>query len=180
VSDVEPPAALGLPRLAPWPDDGGERVSGPDATPARVLDAMRGATAVEVHAHGLVNLGQSEASFLALSPDAAGGYALSAGDVRAATLGGAPLVVLAACRASRGAAVLHEPWSLPAAFVYAGARAVIASADPIPDADARAFFGDLRARIAGGHGAAAALRDARRAWLTGGRGAWVRGLVVFE
>ncbi|HTE55091.1 MAG TPA: CHAT domain-containing protein [Kofleriaceae bacterium] len=181
VSDVEPPAGLGLPRLAPWPDDGGgARVSGPEATPARVLAAMRDATAIELHAHGLVNLGESDASFLALSPDPAGRYALSAAAVRGASLDGAPLVILAACRASRVAAVLHESWSLPAAFVFAGARAVIASAEPIPDADARAFFGDLRARIAGGEVAAAALRDARRAWLAAGRGAWVESVVVFE
>jgi hypothetical protein len=181
VSDVEPPAALGLPRLAPWSDFGpGQRLTGADATPARVLAAMRGATEIELHAHGLVNLGESDASLLALSPDPTGRYALTAADVRGVALDGAPLVVLAACRASRGAAVLHEPWSLPAAFVFAGARAVVASAAPIPDGDADAFFGDLRARVERGAAAAVALRDARQAWLAAGRSGWVRDLIVFE
>jgi hypothetical protein len=181
VADVQPPAQLGLPRLSSWGEQaGGHRLAGADATPTRVLAAMRGATEIELHVHGMVNLGGPYASFLALSPETSGRHALTADDVRAASLDGAPLVVLAACHAARGAAVVHEPWSLPAAFVFAGARAVVASAAPVPDADAAAFFADLRGRVERGDDAAVALRDARVAWLGAGRAAWVEDLIVFE
>jgi hypothetical protein len=69
---------------------------------------------------------------------------------------------------------------LPAAFVYAGARAVIASASPIPDSEASAFFDDVRARIRTSAPAAIAVRDARVAWLAQHRGDWVRDVLVFE
>jgi hypothetical protein len=181
VADVQPPAQLELPRLASWAEHGGDRrLTGADATPSRVLAAMRDATEIEVHAHGMVNLGQPDASLLALSGEPGGRYALTAGDVRAASLGGAPLVMLAACHAARGAAVVHEPWSLPAAFVFAGARAVIAPAAPVPDRDAAAFFADVRARVERGDDAAVALRDARIGWLSAGGGAWVRDIIAFE
>ncbi len=181
VADAQPPAQLELPRLASWTEHGGDRrLTAADATPSRVLAAMRDATEIEVHAHGMVNLGQADASFLALSEESGGRYALTAGDVRAASLNGAPLVVLAACHAARGASVVHEPWSLPAAFVFAGARAVIAPAAPVPDRDAAAFFADVRARVERGDDAAVALRDARLGWLSAGGAAWVRDLIVFE
>jgi CHAT domain-containing protein len=75
---------------------------------------------------------------------------------------------------------LHETWSLPAAFVYAGARAVIASAAPIPDAEAGEFFDHLRDRVQAGAPVAVALRDARQQWISLGRGEWVRDVIVFE
>ena len=52
-----------------------------------------------------------------------------------------------ACHAGATASYRHEPWGLPAAFVEAGARAVIASPDIISDADAGAFFDAVRAQI---------------------------------
>ena len=91
-----------------------------------------------------------------------------------------PLIILAACRASRAAPVWHETWSLPAAFVLAGARAVIASAAPIPDADASAFFDAIRGKVRAGASVAVALRDVRRQWLADHRGDWVRDVIVFE
>ena len=181
VADARPPAQLELPRLASWTEHAADRrLTGADATPTRVLAAMRDATEIEVHAHGMVNLGQAGASFLALSEEPGGRYALTARDVRAARLNGGPLVVLAACHAARGAAVVHEPWSLPTAFVFAGARAVIAPAAPVPDRDAAAFFADVRTRVERGDDAAVALRDARLGWLNAGGAAWVRDLIVFE
>lgn len=199
VADVEPPAALGLPRLASWdgearggagtapahgdgPGDGPGNVQlvGPAATPARVLAALGDAGEIVVHAHGIGAAGSDEASLLALSADAHGRYALTAGDVRQTKLRHRPLVVLAACRASLSAPVLHEPWSLPAAFVYAGARAVVASTAPIPDRDAGAFFDSVRAAVAAGASVAVAVRDARARWLAGGGGDWVRDVLVFE
>lgn len=195
VADVEPPASLGLPRLASWEALPGAAsasqrwpvslISGSSATPERVLAALAEASEVVIHAHGIGGRDAGAASapdsaFLALSADAAGNYALTAGAVRAATLRRHPLVVLAACSASQSAPVLHEPWSLPSAFVLAGARAVVASAAPIPDLEAGEFFDGVRAAVAEGALVAVALRDARVRWLAAGRGEWVRDISVFE
>ncbi|HEX5058219.1 MAG TPA: CHAT domain-containing protein [Kofleriaceae bacterium] len=180
VANVEPPAGLELPRLGTWQTGADETISGAAATPSRVLAAIASAGEVVINAHGLVDAAQPEASFLALSPESDGRYALTVADVRKAKFTASPLVILAACRASQAAPVWHATWSLPTAFVYAGARAVIASASPIPDADANAFFDDVRARIRGGAAAAIAVRDARVAWLAQHRGDWVRDVIVFE
>ena len=179
IADVEPPASLELPRLATW-SSGGERLSGAAATPARALAAIGAVGEVIIHAHGLVDAAQPDASYLALSPDAAGRFALTTGDVRKVHFATSPLVVLAACRSSSAAPIWHETWSLPAAFVYAGARAVIASAAPIPDGEAAEFFEVLRARVRAGFPVAIALRDARQQWVEQHRGRWVQDVIVFE
>jgi cellulose synthase operon protein C len=181
VAGVIPPARLGLAAL-PAPIGGGadELVDGADATPERVLAAIRDATWIELHAHGVIDAGSSDASYLALSPDAAGRYAITARDVRGERLTGAPVVALAACHGATGAGVVHEPSGLPSAFLAAGARAVIAADAAILDADAGAVFAELRAAIAGGADPATALRDVRRAWSGRPGAAWVDHLVVFE
>ena len=180
VADAEPPAALGLPRLAAWngaPAD----LTGAAATPSRVLAALGHARVAVIDAHGVVDAGGADGSYLALSPDTDGRYELTAAAVRAANFPSAPVVILAACSASQAAPIMHAAWSLPAAFIAAGARAVIASAAPIPDADAAAFFDDVRARLgAGTVDVAVAIRDARQQWLAGSRGDWVRDILVFE
>ncbi|MEO7729343.1 MAG: CHAT domain-containing protein, partial [Kofleriaceae bacterium] len=179
IADVDPPSALELPHLAAWSATG-ERLTGSSATPARVLTAIASAGEVVVHAHGIVNVAQPDASFIALSPDAAGRFALTTGDVRQAVFATSPLVILAACQASRAAPVWHETWSLPAAFVYAGARAVVASSAPIPDSEAAEFFDLIRTSIRTGLPVANAVRDARQQWISRGRGAWVQDVIVFE
>jgi cellulose synthase operon protein C len=179
IADVEPPGALELPHLASWSVTG-ERLTGSSATPARVLTAIASAGEVVVHAHGIVDVAQPDASFIALSPDAAGRFALTTGEVRKAVFSTSPLVILAACQASRAAPVWHETWSLPAAFVYAGARAVVASSAPIPDGDAAEFFDLIRASVRTGVPVSIALRDARQHWIAQRRGAWVQDVIVFE
>ncbi|HEY0195748.1 MAG TPA: CHAT domain-containing protein, partial [Kofleriaceae bacterium] len=179
VADVEPPPALELPGLNGW-SDYGQRIVGAAATPSRVLAAIGAAGDVVIHAHGMVDLAQPDASLLALSPETDGRFALTTGDVRKAKFSTSPLIVLAACEASHAAPVWHTTWSLPTAFIYAGARAVIASAAPIPDGEATAFFELFRTKSLRASSAAVALRDAREQWLTEHRGAWVRSLIVFE
>ena len=116
-----------------------------------------------------------------LSPDGDSGYALTASAIRTTRLRGRPIVILAACHAARTATYRHEAWSLPAAFIAAGARAVIASTEVIDDASAGAFFDDVRARIERGASPATALRDARSAWqAVHPDAAWVRSLMVFQ
>src|SRR6185295_20168 len=156
----------------------GEMLAGAAATPARVMAAIGSAGEVTIHAHGLVDVALPDASFLALSADADGRFALTTGDVRKAHFATSPLIILAACRASRAAPVWHETWSLPAAFVFAGARAVIASAAPIPDADAASFFDAVRSKVRAGVAVAVAIRDARQQWLADHRADWVRDVIV--
>lgn len=183
IAGAEPPAALGLARLAPWRSTTAPDVvlDGPSATPSRALAAIADASFVEVHAHGMVQATVSDASFLMLSPEADGGYALTAGAIRKQPLRRHPIVVLAACHAATTASYRHEAWSLPAAFLAAGARAVIASTDVVSDADAGAFFDDLRARIERGAAPAVALHDTRAQWLAAHPSAsWTRSLMVFQ
>jgi hypothetical protein len=183
VSDVDAPAALGLPRLAPWRTlGGGDRVwlHGADATPARVLEELADASEVEIHAHGLVDASQSDASLIVLSPGVDGDYALSGGRLRQSRLAARPVVILAACHAAQVAPFSHEPWGLPLALIDAGARAVIASTAPIPDAEAAPFFEAVLSRVRAGTPPAIALRDERQASLRDPRMAWTREVMLFE
>lgn len=181
VGDVTPPPALGLPALAPLQlATGATTLRGAEATPERVLRALATATYAELHVHGQVDLGLADASFLALSPGADQRWALTAGDVRGARLTAAPTVVLAACRAAETAPFVHARWSLPDAFIAAGARAVIAPAVEIPDAEAAAFFAALRRRIAGGEAPAVALAALRAAYVAKDPASWAASVVVFE
>jgi hypothetical protein len=181
IANTEPPPALGAARLLPWrsaePPD--VELEGPRATPSRALEELSNATFVEIHAHGGVDA--FGASFLMLSPDRDGGYALTASAIRNTPLRGRPIVILAACNAAKTATHRDEAWGLPAAFIAAGARAVIASTEVIDDASAGAFFDDVRARIQRGASPVAALRDARSAWQAVHKdAAWVRPLMVFQ
>ncbi|MBK9032790.1 MAG: CHAT domain-containing protein [Myxococcales bacterium] len=180
VGDARPPTSLGFPALAPPPIPAGARaVTGVAATPAQVLAALADASYAELHVHGEVDLAVADASFLALSPATDGQWALTAGDVRKAHFAAAPVVVLAACRAAAVAPFAHARWSLPDAFLAAGARAVIAPAVEIPDAEAGPFFDEVRARITGGELPAAAVAAVRAAAVARGQ-AWAAGVIVFE
>lgn len=185
VSDVEPPRSLDLPPLSAWQDGAlaeGSLVTltGPSATPTRTLAAMTEATDIVIHAHGLVNHGVSDASFLVLSQDTAGQYALTARQVQQAPLQGAPLVFLSACHAAVPGPMLYAPWSLPKAFIDAGASAVMAAATEIPSGDASLFFTRLRKRIAQGQAPASALRDERQAWLKKNPQSFVSDILLFQ
>ncbi|WP_164020620.1 CHAT domain-containing protein [Pyxidicoccus trucidator] len=185
VTGVEGPASLGLPRLGPLepptvPDPQRVELSGPRATPSRVLEAMAAASEVELHAHGAFSPELSDASLVVLSPEADGRYALSAAHVRTVRLEGAPLVLLATCGAARATPFLHESFSLPVAFIEAGASTVLASTVDIPDSAGR-FFEAVRERIRAGVVPSIALRDARRQWLAADPGAaWVQAVLLFE
>jgi hypothetical protein len=182
ISDVLPPATLSLPRLFPWTTSapGVRWLAGASATPAHVLAELGDAGEIEFNAHGLVDLDLSDTWLLALSPDAAGHFALTAADLERQPLRHRPLVVLAACNAGRVAPYLHEPWSLPLAFIDAGARAVFASAEAIPDASAGPFFDAVLARVRGGQSPSVALRDERQLWLRQAVGSWTRYVLAFE
>jgi CHAT domain-containing protein len=125
-------------------------------------------------------VGISDAAYLVLSPEPDGTYALTAEAIRHAELRGHPIVVLAACQSARGARYQHAPWSLPDAFLAAGARAVLAAGTDIPDDGAGAFFERVLARVRAGANPAAALRDERIAIAAQGSSSWVADVVLFE
>ena len=178
VADVEPPASLNLPRLASWSHEAATTLVGASATPERVLSAMGQARDVTIHAHGFA--GQGDASYLALSPDPNGQYALTAREVSHAKLASSPLVILAACESARAAPQFTTRWSLPIAFLTAGARSVVAPTTAVPDQDAGPFFDQLRTRAATGESLAEIVRDLRKQWLVDRNADWVRDVVVFE
>lgn len=182
VSDVQAPPDLGMPPLAPHPVVTGADVHlrGPEATPRRVLAAMADATDIEIHAHGLVNPGVSDAAFLALSPDAGGQYALTAEMLRSQPLRGAPRVILGACHGAYAPDHVHGSSSLASTLIAGGARTVIASPAPIQDVDAPRFFAGVQQRMARGIAAAAALRDERTSYREPRQRAWMDAVVVFE
>jgi CHAT domain len=182
ISDVEPPPALGLGRLHPWtgsvaPGEKLVHLRGPAATPERVLLGLAQADEIEFHTHGLVDLAVSDASLLVLSQGADGDFAVTAGAIRRQRLERAPLVLLAACESAHTAPYLHQSWSLPAAFLEAGAGAVVAASARVDDADAQGFFDQVRERIRAGASAAAAVRDAR---MKSGADDWKQDVIVFE
>ena len=181
VANIDPRPGLDLAplqRIAPEP--GTTLVEGAAATPARVLAEAADAAYIEIHAHGLLGGDESDTSLLVLAPEAGGSYALGGAEIRKARLRGAPVVVLAACNASAIGGAFHSTWGLADAFAGAGARAVIASPDPIQDADAPGFFAALRVRIAAGEPPAAALRQERTARTDPAERAWIDRLVVFR
>jgi hypothetical protein len=185
ISDVAPPASLDLPVLPAW--DRGEAVfrhlRGPEANPANVLRALPEADLIEFHVHGLVDFASADASFLALSPDESKRSTLTAAEVRTLDLVRRPFVVLAACNSAASSPYYTSyaaRWSLPDAFLHAGARAVLAATTPISDRGAGDFFTEITARIAGGAPAAVALRDARLAWAGRAGADWVRDIVLFQ
>jgi tetratricopeptide (TPR) repeat protein len=181
VADVEPPARLGLPRLASHPGEpGAVMLRGAAATPAAVMSALSTAGEIEIHAHGILDSAVADAAFLALSPDAGGQYALTADAIRRQRLAGVPRVFLGACHGAYTTRFFHQPSSLASAFVEAGAQTVIASPAPIPDADATALIAALRRRLEAGQPAAKALRDERLRVADATARAWIDEIIVFE
>ncbi len=168
----------------PRPERGAEVriLRGREATPARVLEAMRDATEIDLATHGEVSPG-GRASHLELAPDPKkeGMHELHEDSIRSLKLTGAPLVVLAACEAARGTTALHVPSSLPNAFLAAGARGVLAAMQKIPDEDSSAFFGEVRERVRAGATPGIAVRDVRLQWLRSKQDVdWVNSILVFE
>ena len=179
VVDARPPDPA-LPRLPAPPATRQFEVSlaGDAATPRRVLAALADASYAELHVHGVASAYDDDAAYLALSPDADGSFALRADAVRATQLRNAPLIVLGACRAAEVAPYLRQRWSLPDAFLAAGARAIVAADVPIPDASARRIFDELHRRIDAGEPVATAVAAIRAS--APDDAAWARRLMVFR
>jgi len=185
IADTLPPRELDLPALrtltlAPIPGASHVDLRGAEATPARAVQSFAEADVVELHAHGFIDRTRSDASLIALSPQADGRFTLSAREIAGLALPRAPLVVLAACHAAYTAPYRHEPWGLPHAFLRAGARAVLASPETISDAEAGGFFRAVEQRILGGIDPAIALRDERARQLARDPSSWTRTVLLFD
>ena len=180
IANVPAPAELHLASLAPvTPPRDSIVIEGTSATPARALAAMADAGFVEIHAHGLTDVGD-DAAVLVLAPDATGDYALTSKAIIATPLRGHPVVALAACGAAATGHAFQTTWGLVDAFRTAGAHTVIASPDPIADAAAPKFFAAVRARIAAGADPSIAVRDERIGWTEPAQRAWIDRVVVFQ
>ncbi|HEX8106478.1 MAG TPA: CHAT domain-containing protein, partial [Kofleriaceae bacterium] len=184
VANPETLPDLKLPPLALYPaatEPGARVLRGADATPSRVLLAMRDASVIEFHTHGILGNDVSESSYLVLSPELDRQYALTADDVASVQLAARPLVILGACHAADSSKSLEGGIGLPEAFLRSGARAVIASPDAVGDLGAVGFFAAVRDRVLRGADPAVALRDERlHPSARSHDDAWVAGVVVFE
>lgn len=186
VSDVELPPGADVPVLPSWTPSRGrdERLitrSGADATPSRVLASMKDATEIDIVTHGFV-YDHADASYLLLSPER-GNRELTVPRMRATRLQGAPFVVLAACHAAHTSYALHEPLSLPAVFIHAGARGVMAATEVIPIVEANTFFNEVRERMREKVPPATALRDVRTRWWVNASPetrTWLESVLLFE
>ena len=178
VTDVKPPEDLNLPQLRSFEGSSSAVVlRSTGATPNATLDAMKKAGLIVIVAHGVTDAREPSAASLILSADRDGEYLLTAAKVRKAHLDNAPIVILAGCDAGRVQAT-QEPWSLATSFLAAGARAVIAPTEQIPDEEASKAFASLVARIRADANPVDAVRAEQ---MTQGPGAaWLSSIVVFE
>jgi hypothetical protein len=178
VTDVRPPDDLNLPQLRTFEaSSSAVTLRGADATPSATLEHMKTAGLIIIVAHGVTDAREPAAASLILSPNRDGEYMLSASKVRTARLDNAPVVILAGCDAGR-VQVAIEPWSLATSFLAAGARAVIAPTEQIPDEAASEAFSSLVSRIRAGMDPVDALQAERKA--RGSGAAWLSSIVVFE
>lgn len=169
--------------LQPWHEElSGETtrvIDGPRATPSRVLREIEDATEIDLVTHGVLS-DASSASYLVLAPEGERDE-LRAADIPSVHLWRAPLVVLAACRAAHASPSLHERAGLPSAFLEAGARAVIAATEELPQREAEDFFNALRQRIRRGKAPAVALQEVRMETLRASPGnGWAQSILLFE
>ena len=140
------------------------------------------AGSIEIHAHGLVNLAISDASFLVLSPEADGRYALTAADIRRRE------TARASRWSSSAPATPHAPLHTitgPGAWPRHSSRLGRARSSP------RRTRSRMRTRasssmssgrgIRRGQSPAVALRDRRREWMKSHSASdWVKRLMVFQ
>jgi hypothetical protein len=116
---------------------------------------LRGAV-VHLAVHG--EAGGPGSTHLVLSD----GY-ISDNDILGLQVAGSPMVVLSACESGVGEQLSgDEVVSLANAFLSAGARSVVSTLWPVPDAGTRALMTRFYAHLAAGQGKAAALAQAQR------------------
>ena len=141
-------------------------LKGKHARPSAWIEAHPGTfDLIHFTAHATANREQPLESAVILSRDDSGGFKLHARDVIETRLQ-ASLVTISACR-SAGARIYSGEGlvGLAWAFLRTGARNVIAGLWDVDDKSGAGIMGKLYAGMAGGHGAAEALRAAKLAMI---------------
>jgi hypothetical protein len=154
---------------------------GVEATPKRLLMELPDADALELHVHGVLLPDVSDVPVLVLSPGADDSGYLTSSQIATLTLPRHPVVFLGACFSGQSASYGPVHASLPAAFMRAGARMVLAATGVVEDAEAGDFFDGVRRRISKGAKGPIALRDERLdvRWRND-RAHWGRDIVLFQ
>lgn len=143
---------------------GGHAVLGAAATPRRLLGELADARYVHVAAHGAHNEWASWYQCLFLSPDADNDGRVFAHDILQADLRGVELVTMSSCESALGRFDVNDNLrGLPAAFLSAGASAVIGCLWPVHPQVATEFFGRLYECLARTPDRRAAFRAAQSA-----------------
>lgn len=143
---------------------GSEAVLGAAATPQRFLAALAQARYVHVAAHGAHNEWAPWFQCLYLSPGPDGEGRVFAHDILGVDLRGVELVTLSACESALGRFDVNDNLrGLPAAFLAAGAAAVVGCLWPVHPQVATDFFGELYRLLATDPDRRAAFAAAQRA-----------------
>ncbi|MDV9196887.1 CHAT domain-containing protein [Streptomyces sp. Wh19] len=141
---------------------GGSLLNGPDATPLNLAASAAGKRYLHIAAHGTHNETAPWFQCLYLSPSAGHDGRLFAHDVLHLDLRGVELVTLGSCESGLGRFDLNDNLrGLPAAFLLAGAQAVVGCLWPVHPDVATLFFSELYDRIRAGAGRLSAFRDAQ-------------------
>lgn len=180
VANSQPPPEQQLATLAPLESAPPSAVvlTGAAATPARVAAEAPRAGLIEFHVH-TSRVAASDAPVLALS-ESSSGWALTAEEVRGWHLEHHPVVLLADCSGAVPAAYDHVAWGLPAAFLGAGARAVVAPLVDIPDGEGGEFFAQIRESLRAEPNVAKVVARLRAEKIATDPASWVRNVVVFQ
>ncbi|HEX2573998.1 MAG TPA: serine/threonine-protein kinase [Polyangia bacterium] len=184
VRDADPPSELQLPRFS----TGGNSLpsspvrtvlSGDEATPEAVLEALPRATEILIAAQAFAADG---AASLLLSPGKEK-HTLDIEDLQRARLSCGPVVALILTPAEGATLAPQEPRHQAEILLQQGARAVFTVRGPVPGSEYRQFFGMLFARLAAQVPAAEALEESRATWTMGNPGPqsqWAHQIVLFE
>ncbi|WP_143234477.1 CHAT domain-containing protein [Paractinoplanes atraurantiacus] len=140
----------------------GVAVTGSAATPRRLIAMARGARYLHIAAHGAHNEWAPWFQCVFLSPDENSDGRLFAYDVLHADLRGVELVTLSSCESALGRFDMNDNLrGIPAAFLAAGAAAVVGCSWPVHPAVALDFFGSLYRHLSLGMDRVSAFRAAQ-------------------
>lgn len=137
---------------------GAKFLTGKDATPRRVLDAVRESGIVHLAAHAVVVPGDPMRSFLLLARDGSASGLLYASEIAAQRID-VEVVVLAACRSAASPQARGDVTTLSLAFLAAGAHNVVGALWDLDDHSAPVVAAAFHRRIAAGDDPAEALRQ---------------------
>ncbi|MEV7926698.1 CHAT domain-containing protein [Kitasatospora sp. NPDC088779] len=141
---------------------GGRAVLGAAATPSRFLNELGTSRYVHVAAHGAHNEWASWYQCLFLSPDPDNDGRVFAHDVLRTDLRGVELVTMSSCESALGRYDMNDNLrGLPAAFLAAGASAVIGCLWPVHPDVATDFFAELYRQLCGDGDRRSAFRSAQ-------------------